>query len=91
MKKILLLPFVSLLLVRCSNYTADQENAAKFVCDCMERDLNGIEDTGILYYVCFEEQAKQQFDSSVFADNGYANALNEICPEQNLVSEDNAE
>jgi hypothetical protein len=91
MKKLLLIPIAGLMIASCSSYTADQEAAAKFVCDCMEKDENGIEDAGILYYVCFEEQAKQQFDKAVFSDDGYANALNEICPEQNLVSESTAE
>lgn len=91
MKKLLIIPFTGLLIASCANYTADQEAAAKFVCDCMEKDEAGVEDAGILYYICYEEQAKQEFDKSVFADDGYANALNEICPEQNLVSENTSE
>lgn len=87
MKKLLLIPFAGILISSCANYTSDQEAAAKFVCDCMEKDENEIGDPEILYHICFEEQAKQQFDKSVFADEGYANAIFEICPEQNLVSE----
>ena len=88
MKKLPILFLTMLFAVSCSNYTTEQEEAAKFVCECMEKDENGIGDPEMLYYICYEEQATQQFDKSVFADEGYANALHAICPEQNLVSEE---
>ncbi len=87
MKKVLFLMLTVFIISSCSNYTSDQEAAAKFVCECMEKDENEIGDPEMLYYICYEEQAKQEFDKSVFADEGYANALYEICPDQNLVSE----
>lgn len=87
MKKLLFLPLAGLLITGCASFTPEQQEAAEFVCDCMDKDENGIGDPDMLYFICYEEQAKQQFDKSVFADEGYANALFEICPDQNLVSE----
>ncbi|MFK8046469.1 MAG: hypothetical protein AB8B72_13315 [Crocinitomicaceae bacterium] len=87
MKRTFLLPLLALSIVSCSNFTDEQAAAAQFVCECIDKDENEIGDPGILYHICFEEQAKEKFDKSIFADEGYANALFETCPEKNLVSE----
>lgn len=89
MKKVLGFSIVSLMLIGCSNYTVEQEEAASFLCDCMSEGIEGeeIDDKDILYYMCDELQ-KSKFDKAVFSDEGYAKALFEKCPEQNLVSEE---
>ncbi|MFK8037585.1 MAG: hypothetical protein AB8B74_04795 [Crocinitomicaceae bacterium] len=89
MRKIFGLSSIAIVLMGCSNYTAEQSEAATFLCDCMSNGIEGeeIEDKDILYYMCDELQ-KSKFDKTVFSDEGYAKALFEKCPDQNLVSEE---
>lgn len=89
MRKIIGLSSIAIVLAGCSNYTVEQGEAASFLCECMHDGIEGeeIEDKDILYYMCDELQ-KSKFDKAVFSDEGYAKALFEKCPEQNLVSEE---
>jgi len=87
MKQFFLLGFLVIVGASCSNFTDEQRTAAKFVCDCIETDEYEIGDPKILYHICFEKQAKEKFDKSVFEGDGFANALFKTCPEQNLVTE----
>lgn len=87
MQKVLLCFMFSLLIISCVNYTVEQKKAATAICECMEKDENGISDADMLYYICFEEHVKDSFQESVIKGEGYANALFKICPEQNLVQE----
>ncbi|MFD1552632.1 hypothetical protein DNU06_16635 [Putridiphycobacter roseus] len=85
MKRTTILFCLALFTFSCSNYTPEQGEAADFMCECMSDE--SIDDIDILYYKCNEE-SKAKFDKTIYSDEGYAKALNEKCPELNLVSEE---
>ncbi len=85
MKRTVILFSIAMLTFSCSNYTPEQGKAADFMCECMSDE--SIDDADILYYKCNEE-SKEQFDKTIFSDEGYAKALNEKCPDLKLVSEE---
>ncbi len=81
MKKIIIALFVVIGgLSSCADYTKEQGEAADFMCDCLSKEG---EDPDILYYICNEE-SEAKFDKSVFADDGYARAMAEKCPDKML-------
>lgn len=83
-KSILFIGVLMLVVSSCSNYSKEQGDAAQAMCDCMSKDEA---DKDMLYFMC-EEELNQNFDKTIFADEGYAAALKEKCPDNEvLVSE----
>lgn len=78
MKKIAILSVLSIGLFSCASYTEDQGAAAADFCDCMENGASG--DFDIDFYECTVEQ-DENYDNEIFADEGYALALDETCPD----------
>lgn len=73
--KYLLLAGISTILMSCGGYTEEQGKAAEEFCDCMDKEG----DFDILFYEC-DLELMESYDNEMFADEGWALALEEKCP-----------
>lgn len=78
MKKLAIVSILSIGMFSCASYTEEQGSAASDFCECMENGASG--DFDIDFYECTVQQ-NENYDNEIFADEGYALALDEACPD----------
>lgn len=78
MKKIAIFSIISIGIFSCASYTEDQGKAAEEFCECMDKQTIG--DFDIDFFECSMSQ-NENYDNEIFADEGYALALDDKCPD----------
>ena len=78
MKKIAIFLMISIGVFSCASYSEDQGKAAEEFCECMDKSTVG--DFDIDFFECSMEQ-NENYDNEIFADEGYALALDDKCPD----------